>query len=256
MTKNAFWGLSHQTCNVIAGSTRNRRVSAYEGFTLAEALITLGIIGIVAAMTMPALIEKHNKTVVGTRLAKFYSNINQAVRLAEVEYGDKKIWWEDLTGAQFDEDGNPIEGTSKSEQWFNKFLAPHLNIIKRKTLSNGTFIVYFSDGSALKPSLATESRDWQFFPSNPDKCLDKYSHNMRQANGKCAFPFILAPSQKTFLYHYDKGFEPYKYDWNGDVQILYTDTTYGCKSSNTHLYCTAIIQLNGWKVPDDYPIKF
>ena len=29
------------------------------GFTLAEILITLGIIGIVAAMTIPALITKH-----------------------------------------------------------------------------------------------------------------------------------------------------------------------------------------------------
>lgn len=32
------------------------------GFTLAEVLITLGIIGIVAAMTMPALIANSKKT--------------------------------------------------------------------------------------------------------------------------------------------------------------------------------------------------
>ena len=32
-----------------------------KGFTLAEVLITLGIIGIVAAMTMPTLIENHRK---------------------------------------------------------------------------------------------------------------------------------------------------------------------------------------------------
>lgn len=29
------------------------------GFTLAEVLITLGIIGVVAAMTLPVLIQKH-----------------------------------------------------------------------------------------------------------------------------------------------------------------------------------------------------
>lgn len=32
------------------------------GFTLAEVLITLGIIGVVAAMTMPSLITKYQKT--------------------------------------------------------------------------------------------------------------------------------------------------------------------------------------------------
>ncbi len=36
------------------------------GFTLAEVLITLGIIGIVAAMTMPALIANYQKKVLVT----------------------------------------------------------------------------------------------------------------------------------------------------------------------------------------------
>lgn len=61
-----------------------------QGFTLAEVLITLGIIGVVAAMTLPALIQKNNNKVVETRLKKFYSAINQAIMLAENDYGDKK----------------------------------------------------------------------------------------------------------------------------------------------------------------------
>ena len=54
----------------------------YRGFTLAEVLITLGIIGVVAALTLPALIQKNNNKVVETRLMKFYSAINQAVKMA------------------------------------------------------------------------------------------------------------------------------------------------------------------------------
>ena len=61
----------------------------YRGFTLAEVLITLGIIGVVAALTLPALIQKNNNKVVETRLMIFYSAINQAVKMAEVDYGDK-----------------------------------------------------------------------------------------------------------------------------------------------------------------------
>lgn len=39
-------------------------------FTLAEVLITLGIIGVVAAMTMPVLIQNQREKVVVTQLKK------------------------------------------------------------------------------------------------------------------------------------------------------------------------------------------
>lgn len=51
-----------------------------KGFTLAEVLITLGIIGIVAALTMPTLISKHQKKVYGTKLIQTYSILNQGFR--------------------------------------------------------------------------------------------------------------------------------------------------------------------------------
>ena len=51
----------------------------FSGFTLAEVLITLGIIGIVAAMTIPALITKYQKQVAATQLKKHYSQLNQVL---------------------------------------------------------------------------------------------------------------------------------------------------------------------------------
>ena len=39
-------------------------------FTLAEVLITLGIIGVVAALTMPSLIQKHKKQETTARFKK------------------------------------------------------------------------------------------------------------------------------------------------------------------------------------------
>ena len=35
----------------------------HKAFTLAEVLITLGIIGVVAAMTLPSLIQEQTKTI-------------------------------------------------------------------------------------------------------------------------------------------------------------------------------------------------
>lgn len=53
-----------------------------KGFTLAEVLITLGIIGVVAAMTLPSLIANYNKQVYVTQLKKSISVIEQGLKLA------------------------------------------------------------------------------------------------------------------------------------------------------------------------------
>ena len=51
-------------------------------FALAEVLITLGIIGIVAAMTLPTLIQKNQEKETVAKLRKFNTIINQAYMLA------------------------------------------------------------------------------------------------------------------------------------------------------------------------------
>ena len=49
------------------------------GFTLAEVLITLVIIGVIAAMTIPTLLSNTNKQETKTALKKAMSIINQAI---------------------------------------------------------------------------------------------------------------------------------------------------------------------------------
>lgn len=54
-------------------------------FTLAEVLITLGIIGIVAALTIPSLISDYKKKQTITALQKMYTQFNQALLLVANE---------------------------------------------------------------------------------------------------------------------------------------------------------------------------
>ena len=54
-------------------------------FTLAEVLITLAIIGVVAAMTLPTLVNKYQDRVNETRYKKAVSMLSQAVQLAMAE---------------------------------------------------------------------------------------------------------------------------------------------------------------------------
>lgn len=56
-------------------------------FTLAEVLITLGIIGVVAAMTIPTLINKTNDMEFNSSLKKAYSGLSQAILLIQQNNG-------------------------------------------------------------------------------------------------------------------------------------------------------------------------
>jgi len=56
------------------------------GFTLAEVLITLGIIGVVAAMTIPTLIQNTNSTRFVTQFKKSVSTLSQAALMAQAQY--------------------------------------------------------------------------------------------------------------------------------------------------------------------------
>ena len=61
-------------------------------FTLAEVLITLGVIGVVAAMTLPSLITKINNRGYAERLIKTYSVIQNATNKIIEEEGDPANW--------------------------------------------------------------------------------------------------------------------------------------------------------------------
>ena len=77
-------------------------------FTLAEVLITLGIIGIVAAMTIPTLITNNQKKQTVVKLQRAISVLNQAYKLSYDDVGE--------LGAEKTKDFNAI-----SEQG-NKFV--------------------------------------------------------------------------------------------------------------------------------------
>ena len=94
-----------------------------KAFTLAEVLITLGIIGIVAAMTMPTLIQKHKEQETVAKVKKFYSVISQAFMLARVEHGDVDTW--DFAGVT-----TPRDHNEQSDANLANYIKPHLQIIK------------------------------------------------------------------------------------------------------------------------------
>ena len=71
---------------------KNNKLTVKPAFTLAEILITLGIIGIVAALTLPTLIANHQKKVTVTKLKKAYSLASQVIENDEISVWDWDNW--------------------------------------------------------------------------------------------------------------------------------------------------------------------
>ncbi|MCD7879777.1 MAG: prepilin-type N-terminal cleavage/methylation domain-containing protein [Candidatus Gastranaerophilales bacterium] len=65
----------------------NIRVTRKPAFTLAEVLITLVIIGVIAAITVPTLMANYKQHEADSRKKKFLATLTQAVRLAEIDMG-------------------------------------------------------------------------------------------------------------------------------------------------------------------------
>ena len=97
------------------------------GFTLAEVLITLGIIGVVAALTIPTLMQKLDDREIVSGLKKFYSTMQNAHKLVELEYGTCDKWDVNqsavFTNSTTDEDKNQVyDGQLKLLSMYAKYL--------------------------------------------------------------------------------------------------------------------------------------
>ena len=200
-------------------------------FTLAEVLITLGIIGVVAALTLPALINNYEKSVVETRMQKFYTNINAALKLSIVENGDMVDW-------TFPQDYYDADG---SEQFFNTYLKNNLQYLKtvpRVTTSwptNG-IEVDLNDGSAF-----VLSDTWITYYPNANK---------KQRSGVDSFIFIINKNGNSVIPH------GYDLKLNESTIKRVEDVSYSCNGKSRKAFnrsCAAYIMQNGWKIPEYYP---
>jgi prepilin-type N-terminal cleavage/methylation domain-containing protein len=216
-------------------------LSSGQGFTLAEVLITLGIIGVVAALTMPALISNHRKNVTLTKLKKVYSVMNQAYGLAVVENGDFENWAMDVNN-----EGDPFQPSllQPSLDWYNTYLAKHIQakIAPGNDENNKPLVViYFADGSLLTCRMGFTTCIFYLDQKAYENSKDGTNH----------FSFYGGRAAKVY-------FEPYAYQWDGTREDLMSEKPWmGCNANTDgHAYCAKLIQYDGWEISDDYPFKF
>lgn len=203
-------------------------------FTLAEVLITLGIVGVVASLTLPAVIQNYRKSVIETSVKKFYTNINQAIIMSERDNGDMHEW--SRTG--YNDDASPFW-----DKYFDKYM---ITVKRIKTRNGKNTIFVFSDGSGLR----INASDF-FWCVKADYVNDYYKYTK---SAQCMlfgfYPNYSVTARDCVVANYsEKGVEPY-ISGSSDCQRI-NDPEYLCTE---HAYHAKALQLNSWKFPKNCKI--
>lgn len=209
-------------------------------FTLAEVLITLGIIGVVAALTIPTLLQNQQKQQAVAGYKKMYTNIAQAVKLSENDNGPNKDWDWGSYGS--------ISGS------FNTYWAPYLKITKICTSDSDCGYKSYHPWSPYGLVAVDPSSRVSLILSDGSFLMIKNFEDVGTP-AKAIFIDINGPKnpnlfgKDTFRFYLDqnKGLMPYGYD--SDLETINNN----CSAAGVRDACAAKIMMDGWQIKDDYP---
>lgn len=210
-----------------------------KGFTLAEVLITLGIIGIVAAMTMPMLIQNYQKNLTAVRLKHFSSTMQQAARMREKDNieGNLQILSTDDVDAF-----NPDD----MEKYFNIYWKPYIKILSTTKMTKGLFVKFpngtgaYMQRSYKCPNEGVTCNMYMAFCPQYKYCenIDEGTSYRETLKRRYVFAF------------WQGGTVPREYTY-----APYTRTQLLERCKTDPYYCSSLIEVDGWTIKDDYPWK-
>jgi len=211
------------------------KIMNIKGFTLAEVLITLVIIGVISAITVPTIITKYQKEQTVTKLKKAYSSLSQTTARAISDYGPIKTWEIGLEG-----------DTEKTRFFLNKYLIPYLSVQKPPTTKeegkwNSKFMYLnkekheYSITSRTNTSSNGKSQIYLYIDINGDKKPNKF--------GKDIFLFTYSLTQERV----------YPIGLSSSRDSILSNSNYQCHKNQIGETCAALIMKDGWKIADDYP---
>ena len=218
-------------------------------FTVAEILITLGIIGVIVAITMPSLITGYQKQQTVTKLKKAYSIIYQALNrnaFDDVVVSDKTSF-----------------SIQDSIDYVDTYLAPYMQIIKNcgaettedcqfnakglngKNISefnrynNQCTKIFLNDGIEIMPCPTTNYM--QFI-------VDINGTKKPNIVGKDIFEFEYGKNSDNRIY--GKLLPRFNYD---TVEAHIADLPNRCNKNQNGQACASLIMIDGWQIKKHYP---
>jgi len=230
----------------------SRKSEMYKnGFTLAEVLITLVIVGVVAALTIPNVINDYQKRETVSRLKKAYSSLCNAVKLAELNLGDSASNWD------FDLDG---------KDFFDRYLRPYIATAQPNSLTE------YQEKARVKYLNGQDCTGEQWCKTNPSGGLN---YNAVLSDGTLMIIESYHTSTATYklvIFDLNGLKSPNKVGrdifvfifYKGEMHVLphgnsYTreevlgDLNHSCNVKHTGQSCSRLIMIDSWQIKNDYP---
>lgn len=232
------------------------------GFTLAEVLITLGIIGVVAALTMPSLIANYQKKQTVSKLQKDMATVQQAIKMSEAFNGETVNWTlPDKTHL-----GN-------TQAFAENYFFPYLKTIKTsiptsedcwadtKTIAGNEAVDYKISGFGQVCGCAVLNNGTSiYFWTHGPHPIDYNDHHLQisiDINGHRKGPNMLGKDVFAMIIPFKSGkIVPMANDYSRD-EIISTTFKHGCNKDNQSGYagvsCASLILKDSWQMSKDYP---
>lgn len=224
------------------------------GFTLAEVLITLGIIGVVAAMTIPNLLTKMDHNAKIAKLQKSISIMNQAMRMSIHDNGEYDGW----------------DSSLAPKPYIEQYFAPYLKIVtwcdtaqkcgykKANPWDSEAVYTGFNSAGARVPFVTLDGILFSVITygglsSGNDETDKLYDFSVSSSSGIIVDINVSNNPNRFandifFLVRTDTG-SVMPLGYNLPDETIKND----CQKKQLRIYCAERLRRNGWKAPQDYP---
>ncbi len=224
-----------------------------KGFTLAEVLITIGVIGVVAALVIPNLVANYKKKETVLRVKAAYSIFSDVIKMAVEEYGPVSGW---------------EIGDANTQLVAEKYFTPYLKGVTKASVNmvRKYPMITLSDYTYHGAASYHGGNNAYMLPNGMYFNLYMYGNNslwiVVDINGMTAPPNILGKDGFVFDVNLKTSVvRPAGYNYTRKQLLTNEQSVFphekclkdGALPYYRGAFCAAVIEKDGWTISKDYP---